>query len=482
MFRTIFAKQFVFYICVLLVGFITLAIALFGVFNNFFVSQEARMLEEQARRISMLFRANPFGGLLFDERRLLDEVEVLHVYLDSSFIFINANRTIHMATADIVFYCETRLEADALDAVFDRGDIIAMTGTLGGIFTENVLTVAYPVHGWDDTVVAAVLLSTPMPELQRSASEMFRTTLFFLLISAVFAFALIFMLSRTISKPLRQMNEAAKVIASGDFEKRIEITSKDEVGQLAESFNNMAHSLFEQDQMRRVFITNVSHDLRSPLTSIRGFLQAILDGTIPPEKQGHYLHIVMDETIRLTKLTHDIIDLNRIQSPDIHLNKTDFDLNTLIRKTVMPFESVALRKNIAVSLKLAQEQTYVHADEDHIQRVLYNLIDNAVKFSPKNAEIIIETTLSDKTEKKALITVKDNGRGITTAAQKCVFDRFYKADTSRGEDKSGVGLGLSIVAAFVKAHGETITLETAEGKGCTFSFKLPLSSRLSKPE
>ncbi len=469
--KTIFAKQFILYIGALIISFAILAASLWAAVGNYFVAQKTKILTEQSRRVSDAFKTDIFGELYYDSQKINYEILVLHDYLDSSFIFVDIESKIYLATSDISVARGSKLNTKEFDKVFE-GETTTSQGNVGGIFKEKVLTVAQPVYV-NGTIIGAVLLSSSMPELQKSAQEMFRISLVCLLISSAFAFVLIFVFSRSISKPLRQMNEAAKIIASGDFEKRIEISSVDEVGQLAESFNFMADSLSEQDKLRRIFIGNISHDLRSPLTSIRGFLQAILDGTISAEKQEHYLKIVMDETERLSKLTHDIIDLNNIQTADVELDKTVFDINELIRKTVMLFENVALSKKLAVSINLASEHTFVLADSEKVQRVIYNLIDNAIKFSHESGVIVIETT---ENQKKVLISVKDNGIGIKPEEEKYIFDRFYKADVSRGQDKSGSGLGLSIVWAFVKAHGENITVKTEEGKGSEFVFTLPIAA------
>ncbi|MCL2699906.1 MAG: HAMP domain-containing histidine kinase [Defluviitaleaceae bacterium] len=262
------------------------------------------------------------------------------------------------------------------------------------------------------------------------------------------------------------MNEAAKVIAGGDFEKRIEVKTRDEVGQLGESFNNMAESLAQQERLRRDFIANVSHDLRTPLTSMRGFLKAMLDGTAPPEKTRHYLGIVLAETERLSEMANDILALNRLQSEEPVLTRSEFDVNELITGTVSVFETRIAEREITLETKLENTEK-TNADYEKIQRVVYNLLDNAVKFTPPGGKINIETRAA---EKKIFVKIKDTGCGINPEQQKRVFDRFYKTDEARSE--SGSGLGLSIARAFIKAHGEDITLVSTEGEGSEFEFSL----------
>ena len=247
------------------------------------------------------------------------------------------------------------------------------------------------------------------------------------------------------------------------------------MGQLAESFNHMAESLDKYEKVRRDFIANVSHDLRSPLTSIQGFLGAILDGTIPHEKQEHYLNIVLEETKRLTKLTNDIVELSRAQTSTITLEKTRFNINNLIRESIERLEPQLQKKDIKIDAIFVEKETFVEADEDKIARVIYNLVDNAIKFSEEGKKIEIETALKDN--KKLLVSVKDYGKGISEEDVKYVFDRFYKVDSSRGKDKTGSGLGLSIVREFLLAHGENIGVKSEKGKGTTFLFSLKLADK-----
>lgn len=203
------------------------------------------------------------------------------------------------------------------------------------------------------------------------------------------------------------MNRAAKVIANGNFEERVDVTSSDELGELAQSFNHMAESLQTHEKVQKDFIANISHDLRSPLTSMQGFLTAMLDGTIPPEKREHYLKIVLEETERLSRMTQSIVELSRAQSSAILLDESDFELNELIRWNIEMLEPQLEEKNVQIHGIYEAEQTVVHGDRDKISRVLQNLLGNAAKFSPQNGIIEVETTLD---KKKVLVSVKDRVR------------------------------------------------------------------------
>jgi len=225
--------------------------------------------------------------------------------------------------------------------------------------------------------------------------------------------------------------------------------------------------------MRRDFIGNVSHELRTPITTIKGFIEGILDGVIPAEKQDGYLTIVLDETRRMQKLVNDLLDLAKMQAGEIALNMTDFDINELIRRCVISLQQMFIEKNLEFTADFETERMFVHADSEAIQRVIINLLHNAVKFTPENGKIRVKTY----TEKgKVYVSVEDNGKGIPEAELPHVFERFYKTDKSRSEDRTGVGLGLAIVRNIIVAHNENIKVESSEGHGSVFTFSLRSSS------
>ena len=234
----------------------------------------------------------------------------------------------------------------------------------------------------------------------------------------------------------------------------------------------MANELNTLEEDQRKFISNVSHDFRSPLTSIKGYVEAMLDGTIPVEMQEKYLNIILFETERLNKLTKSLLELNKFGSHGVMLDVTDFDINQMIKTTLLTFEGICANKHIRFNLILSGEQLFITADFSKIQQVLYNLIDNAIKFSHQDSTITIETT--EKND-KVFVSVKDTGIGIPKDSLKKIWERFYKTDLSRGKDKRGTGLGLSIVKEIIQAHGENINCISTEGVGTEFIFTLPIA-------
>ena len=226
------------------------------------------------------------------------------------------------------------------------------------------------------------------------------------------------------------------------------------------------------EQYQHNFIANVSHDFRSPLTSIKGYLEAILDGTIPQELYHKYLHIVISETERLNKLTQGMLTLNSLDSKG-YLTRTNFDINRTIKDTAATFEGTCSAKGITFDLTFADSIQMVYADLGKIQQVLYNLIDNAIKFSHEDSIIRIETT---EKHNKVFVSVKDSGIGIPKDELKQIWERFYKSDLSRGRDKKGTGLGLSITREIIRSHGENINVISTEGVGSEFIFSLPVAA------
>ena len=272
--------------------------------------------------------------------------------------------------------------------------------------------------------------------------------------------------------PLKKITKAAKEYAAGNLEYEVSVSSKDEMGMLARTLNYMSDELNKSEDYQKQFIANVSHDFRSPLTSIKGYLEAILDGTIPADMQDKYLHRVIDEVERLTKLTSSMLTLNSVGAGAL-LTKTNFDINRVIKDTAASFEGQCLSRNITFELSFDHASEMVYADLGKIQQVLYNLTDNAIKFSHHDSTIYIS---SMEKQNKVFISVKDTGVGIAKKDIKKVFDRFYKSDSSRGRDKKGTGLGLSIVKEIIQAHGENIDVISTQNVGTEFIFSLPVAN------
>lgn len=274
-------------------------------------------------------------------------------------------------------------------------------------------------------------------------------------------------------RPLRQMSHAAKAFGNGDFSIRVSPKSRDEIGDLGMAFNNMANSLSNSEGMRRSFIANVSHELKTPMTTIAGFIDGILDGTIPPEKHDHYLKIVSVEVKRLSRLVKSMLDLSRIDSGELKINPVKFDLTDTVCSTLLTFEKSIEEKNIEIRGLDDAAPLNITGDQDLLHQVVYNIIENAVKFT--NAGGYISFVLTDSID-RASVSIENSGMGIPAEEVPMVFDRFYKTDKSRSRDKNGLGLGLYLVRTIIKLHGGDITVRSVENSFCCFEFYIPKAS------
>ncbi len=343
-----------------------------------------------------------------------------------------------------------------------------MTEDFFGMFSEQTLSVLIPVsHNYH--VRGYIAIHTPMSVIVREKEGYlisFYITMI-LLLGLAFLFAAANWLM--IILPIRRIRRGAGEYALGNYSVPIHMNREDELGFLADTMDFMAESLKDQEEDQRKLISNISHDFRSPLTSIKGYIEAMLDGTIPSEMQEKYLNIVLRETERLTKLTSGLLTLNSMDPKQNRLCKTRFDINTIIKNTAATFEGTCTSRHISIELLFTDWESYVYADMGKIQQVLYNLIDNAIKFSPPDSTITVETTLKYE---KLFVSVRDTGAGIPKDSLKKIWERFYKTDISRGRDKKGTGLGLAIVKEIIQLHNENINVISTEGVGTEFIFSL----------
>lgn len=449
---------------------VALFVMIFGasiavIYTRHYMNEKRNMLISQGEKIAETYEEGARTGNLSN---LGYEMQMLETYMGTGILFVDTDGVVVLTSPQYVdaFLDDDLIRADMLAGVME-GNVVSAQTQPGQFSDSATLLVGYPVSVGQ---VAGIFLCQPMPEIQASLMKMYQMSIVCLFFLSLLELLVCYLTVKYVTVPLAVMNQAAKVIANGDFEKRVAVKSNDELGELAESFNHMAESLEQQEKRKRDFIGNISHDLRSPLTSMQGFLTAMLDGTVPPEKQEKYLRIVLEETQRLSRMSESIVEMNRAQSSRILLEKTTFDLNEVIRANIALLEPQMTERNVRISAIYAGKETPVLADRDKISRVLQNLLGNAVKFSPQDGVIVVETTLGEK--QKVLVSVKDEGPGLSAEDQKYVFDRFYKADSTRNKDKGGSGIGLAIAREFIQAHGETITVKSEEGHGCTFAFSL----------
>jgi len=309
-------------------------------------------------------------------------------------------------------------------------------------------------------------LASGMDELLNAMIKTIIMSSLWLMLAALIA---VYIISERLVSPLRAMSRASREFAAGHFDVRVPVTGCDEVAELAEAFNNMASSLEHSEEMRRMFLANVSHDLRTPMTTISGFIDGIIDGAIPPEKHEYYLGVIASEVRRLSRLVSSLLDITRIQAGERKFNMMPFDICEQAREIIISSEQRLEEKKLDVVFDADADNIYVAADRDAIHQILYNICDNAIKFSREGGRY--EIGIHEKGG-KVTVSVYNEGVGIETEDLPYVFDRFYKSDKSRGLDKTGVGLGLYIARTIIEAHKEKIWVESEYGKWCRFSFTL----------
>lgn len=380
-----------------------------------------------------------------------------------------------------VFDSTTRNTLTHIDMAYltqiKENKIFRETGNFRGLYTYDVFTVGVPLK-YQGTIIGAIFFNNHMPDINKIISHMSLMFVGALLAAAIVACLSVYFQAKKISNQLRRINSAALDIAAGNFPEKLPITSKDEIGQLSSSFNFMSTSLQKLENMRNRFLSDVSHELRTPMTSISGFIEGILDGTIPPEKHKEYLKIAHYEASRLARLVNDMLEMSKMSSSEYKLNTSDFDFNELIRLCIISLEQKIDYKQIDLDIDFASDDLKVCADRDAIQRVLINLLDNAIKFSHSGTTVKISSRIENK---KAFFSIGNYGEPISREDLSHIFDRFYKTDTARGDHKTGAGLGLSFVKNIMLLHKQKIWVKSTPEKDrenvnyTEFTFTLELA-------
>lgn len=440
--------------------------------NNFLLKQKANELYKEANEIS-----NTYAGFFYNDAISTDDVvkqlnAVGNFSSETIWIMNTDGEVIYTSSDDKHGPANTTISGFLSDDVSKN---YYMTGNFYGHFSSEMLSVLSPIT-YDYNLKGYVVIHSPLIKITEIRNDLNLYVLATVAVVFVISTLILIVFTDIVYIPLKKITKATEAYAEGDFSYPIDVSNNDEMGYLAGSLTYMADKLshFEDDQKK--FIANVSHDFRSPLTSMKGYLEAMVDGTIPPEQHEKYLNIVMNETERLTKLTNNLLALNNLNTSGMKLDITDFDINRIIKNTVATFEGTCKQKRIKFELYLTGESLYVTADVGKIQQVLYNLIDNAIKFSHHDSSIKLETSEKNET---IFVSVKDSGIGIPKENLKQIFDRFYKTDISRGRDKKGTGLGLSIVKEIINAHHENINVISTLDVGTEFIFTLPKSKNLA---
>lgn len=466
--KTLYLKFILAYLIFGFFGFVVVATFVSNMTKNMLIQNKAESLYTEATLI-----ADTYATDLYNSKTSLDivkkEIDMLDTYLSSTIWIISPSGSIILDSSKPVDV-DNPVTVDGFDPAATAGNYYT-TGDYFNSFEEEVLSVTAPII-INYKVQGYVVIHSTMKSIEDFSNQLLNISYIMLVILFVLSLIILIFFTNIVYLPLRKITTATEQYATGNLHYQFQVDSGDEIGYLAASLSYMASELARGEDDQKKLVANVSHDFRSPLTSIKGYSEAMLDGTIPPEMYEKYLTIVRDESDRLIKLTNSLLTLNNLNTDGMILDKSDFDINEIIRKTVATFEGSCRQKRITMKLVLTGDKLYVHADMTKIQQVLYNLLDNAIKFSHKDSDIKIETV---EKHNKVLVSVKDSGIGIPKESIRQIWDRFYKTDLSRGKDKKGTGLGLSITREIIRSHGENINVISTEGEGSEFIFTLPIS-------
>ncbi len=466
--KTLYLKFCLAYLIFGFFGFVIVATFVSNMTFEHLRREKADALYKEATLI-----ANTYASDLYDNNTTLDTVkyqlDALDTYLSATIWIINPSGRM-ILDSSTPMDVENEVVVENFDPTVTQGSYYTV-GTFFDSFDEKMISVFAPITS-NYMVRGYVVIHYPISSIQASSDSLLNISYIMLVILFLLSLIIVIFFTEMVYIPLRKITEATEQYAAGNMHYEFSVDSEDEMGYLAASLNYMASEIARSEDNQKKFVANVSHDFRSPLTSIKGYLEAMLDGTIPPEMHEKYLTIVLNETDRLTKLTNSLLTLNNLNTKGVMLERTDFDINQVIRNVAASFEGTCRQKNVAIKLVLVGDYLYVNADMGKIQQVLYNLLDNAIKFSHHDSAIKIETT---EKRSKIFVSVKDRGIGIPKDDLKLIWDRFYKSDLSRGKDKKGTGLGLSITKEIIHAHGEHINVISTEGVGTEFIFSLPKS-------
>jgi len=521
MLKSIFAKYVITFVVLLLVSFTLLLFIVDSMYTNDSLRAERRDLRgvaaSCAENLSDMYAAGgrtDFGDFVRNGasegsvdgeyiRRVLDAImtnfEDMTVYVtDASggFIFSTGFAsssapvagTLLLRQEDFEAMSEgvTTASARASNPISGRSNAADEDMVLSGAFLDDhpLLThrrsfgYVHPVQEAEGEILGYVLVVSTA----EAWSNLMNSTVRSVMVAALWIFlaaliAIYFITERTVA-PLRDMSRAVKRMAVGQYDVRVRVQGSDEVAELAVAFNQMAESLENLESMRNSFVANVSHDLRTPMTTISGFIDGILEGVIPEDQRAHYLRVVSDEVRRLSRLVTALLDVSRLQAGDRKFDMKPFDVCEMGRMILISFEQKIEDKELDVEFECDEDNMFVLADKDAIHQILYNICDNAVKFSDKGGKLRMSFAWSSGEtgrNRKAVVKVYNEGQGIPPEDLPFVFERFYKSDKSRGLDKSGVGLGMFISKTIIEAHGESISVASDYGKNCEFTFTLARS-------
>ena len=471
--KTSFSRNFSTIASILLLSLFVLGASFQMLVKDYLTENTVSGLQQDAQVISNLAASYAIDGSL-SSREFLLNLDVASQVSDSDTIICDANGKVILCS-DAVFGCRhqgLRIDSNYLNKVI-QGDGDTVTGVIRDLYPDHRHFVLQPITG-GGSHAGIVIVSTPT---QATTSIMNRISNIFLSAAVVVILISVLVVSilvRRESRPLRDMARTATAFGHGNLEARVKLEEgySEEMQELALAFNNMASSLQKSEYQRQEFVANVSHELKTPMTTISGYIDGILDGTIPEHRRNYYLRIVSDETKRLSRLVRSMLDISQLQKEEgiPEEKKMHFDLEEVMGQVLITFEKKINDKRLNVDVNMPEHPVYTFANRDYVTQVVYNLIDNAVKFCPEEGTLGLTIRPGGS---KVYISISNDGQTIPAEELPLVFDRFHKLDKSRSQNRDGWGLGLYIVKTIVCSHGENISVTSRDGK-TEFTFTMPL--------
>lgn len=472
---TFFKKFFLVNTIVIIFSF-SIIIVLLSIFvSNYITDEKKYMLKENCNALVTLASQKSDLKLYDDENIAL--FRTISEVAESDIFITDLNGNVQLCSCDewsIDGDCEHNqkpLPQSIIETV--KTEDYNESGDLDGHFSQVKFTYATKLYNSEDKLVGLVFSSISPTNIHDFLNSIFKMFLFSALVPIIFMFFAEFYISYKFTKPLRLMAEASRSMSKGDFSKRIPVTGNNEIGELAIAFNQMTNSLVQLEGTRRHFIANISHEFKTPMTTIGGFIDGIVDGTIPPEKQAYYLDIVSNEIKRLSRLVQSMLSLSKLESGELQINRSDFDLSDMTLKIILSQEQRIEKQKLNISGFDDIVPVSLNADYDLIYQVVYNLIDNAIKFTNEEGTIHFEINSFDNFIQ---FKISNTGEGIREKDIPYVFERFYKTDKSRSVIKDSTGLGLHLANAIISIHGGKISVKSEVNKFTEFTFVLPSKS------
>lgn len=486
--NSLFLKYFLIYSLVIVFSFVILGGAYVAQVNRYAVEDKENTLEQTASRAAestssfietaaQLEKVLPGSAVSYTQSYLINMMQLADISNGMIFVGDVDGHIMYIANRDGCYAQESGVLPQSAVSTVLEDRRFAELGTFNNYFSEAHLVVGVPfvqtLSSGETNDLGVIFVSVAADSSINFFFEVLSTFIVMVVVVLLLTLVVTYFIVHNTFKPLNKMAAAARSYARGDFTPRVPLPRskhRDELYDVILSFNNMADSVANIETMRRGLIANVSHDLRTPMTTIAGFVDGILDGTIKPDRQEYYLRIISEEIKRLSRLASSMLEVSRLESGEKGLNKTTFDACEMVRRIIIGFEQKLTDKQIEVVLDIP-ETLNVSADHDALFQAVYNLIDNAVKFTPTGGQIAIY--MSEKGGKMQC-NVQNTGSEIAPENIKYIFDRFYKEDKSRGINKTGSGLGLYIVKTVINRHGGDIFAKSGDGK-TEFCFSIPTS-------